>query len=69
MIGSVLRAGGQADQAGADLPPAASIQLPALFGEGSLCLWLLVVGLDVERWNEHASAAPRMWSAQGEALV
>jgi Domain of unknown function (DUF4386) len=45
------------------------IQLPALFGEGSLCLWLLVVGLDVERWNEHASAAPRMWSAQGEALV
>src|ERR687886_2069263 len=33
------------------------IQLPALFGEGSLCLWLLLVGLDVERWKEHASAA------------
>ena len=45
------------------------IQLPALFGEGSLCLWLLVVGLDVERWKERASAAPRMWSAQGEALA
>src|ERR671939_377126 len=28
------------------------IQLPALFGEGSLCLWLLVVGVNVERWKE-----------------
>src|ERR687886_3096632 len=28
------------------------IQMPALMGEGSLCLWLLVVGLDVERWKE-----------------
>jgi len=45
------------------------IQLPALFGEGSLCLWLLVVGLDVERWKERVSAAPRMWSAQGQALA
>ena len=45
------------------------IQMPALIGEGSLCLWLLVVGLDVERWKEHASAAPRMWSAQAEALA
>src|SRR5437764_5776715 len=45
------------------------IQLPALLGEGSLCLWLLVVGLDVDRWKEHVSAAPRMWSAQGEALA
>src|SRR5437764_4643724 len=32
------------------------IQLPALFGEGSLCLWLLVVGLDVEQWKERVSA-------------
>src|SRR5437868_14441892 len=45
------------------------IQLPALFGEGSLCLWLLVVGLDVDRWKERLNAAPRMWSAQGEALA
>ena len=45
------------------------IQLPALVGEGSLCLWLLVVGLDVERWKEHASAARRMWSTQREALA
>jgi Domain of unknown function (DUF4386) len=28
------------------------IQLPALLGEGSLCLWLLIVGLDVERWEK-----------------
>src|SRR5438445_7079004 len=27
------------------------IQLPALFGEGSLCLWLLVKGVNVERWK------------------
>src|SRR5438270_7125288 len=45
------------------------IQLPALFGEGSLCLWLLLVGVDVERWKERVSAAPRMWSAQGQALA
>ena len=33
------------------------IQLPALFGEGSLCLWLLVAGVNVGRWKERASAA------------
>ena len=45
------------------------IQMPALIGEGSLCLWLLVVGLDVEQWKERASAATRVWSAPGEALA
>jgi hypothetical protein len=45
------------------------IQMPALIGEGSLCLWLLVVGLDVERWQKRAGAATRVWSAQGEALA
>jgi hypothetical protein len=30
------------------------IQLPALLGEGSLCLWLVVVGLDAERWRMQA---------------
>ena len=45
------------------------IQLPALIGEGSLCLWLLVVGLDVERWKDRASGATRVWSAPGEALA
>ena len=42
------------------------IQLPALIGEGSLCLWLLVVGVDAERWQERASAAIRMRPAQTE---
>ena len=36
------------------------IQLPALIGEGSLCLWLLVVGVDAERWQARASAAPQL---------
>ena len=44
------------------------IQMPALIGEGSLCLWLLVVGLDVERWKERVSAATRVWSTPREAL-
>ena len=33
------------------------IQLPSLLGEGSFCLWLLIVGLNVERWTQHATAA------------
>jgi hypothetical protein len=45
------------------------IQLPAPIAEGALCLWLLVVGLDVERWNKRASAITRRWSAPGEALA
>jgi hypothetical protein len=44
------------------------IQLPALFGEGSLCLWLLVKGVNVERWKTWASAATRMRSTQMETL-
>jgi hypothetical protein len=44
------------------------IQLPAPIGEGSLCLWLLVVGVDVKRWKERASAAIRMRSTQVETL-
>ncbi len=44
------------------------IQLPALIGEGSLCLWLLLVGVDVERWKEWASAAIRMRSTEMGAL-
>jgi hypothetical protein len=34
------------------------IQLSAPLGEGSLCLWLLIVGVDVERWRERAAEAP-----------
>lgn len=33
------------------------IQLPALLGEGSFCLWLLLAGVNVERWRRHASLA------------
>jgi hypothetical protein len=40
------------------------IDLPAVLGEGSLCVWLLVAGVDAERWKERASAATRMRSSQ-----
>jgi hypothetical protein len=33
------------------------IQLPSLVGEGSFCLWLLIAGVNVQRWKEHASTA------------
>lgn len=39
----------------ADLVP--WIQLPALFGEGALCLGLLVVGVNLERWNAWTGGA------------
>lgn len=45
------------------------IGLPTIFGEGSLCLWLLVAGVDAGRWKERASAAIRMRSAQMEELA
>jgi hypothetical protein len=31
--------------------------LPAFIGESSVCLWLLVKGVSVQRWKERASAA------------
>ena len=34
------------------------IQLPSLIGEGALCLVLLVIGVNVQRWSGQASAAP-----------
>jgi len=37
----------------ADLVP--WIQFPALLGEGAFCLWLLVVGVNVERWKHLAT--------------
>lgn len=34
-----------------------TILVPAFVGEASLCLWLLVKGVNVERWMEQAGAA------------
>src|SRR5437867_6485277 len=33
------------------------IQVPSLIGEGSLTLSLIVIGVNVQRWKERASAA------------
>jgi hypothetical protein len=33
------------------------IQLPSLAGEGSFCLWLLIAGVNVERWKQSATTA------------
>jgi hypothetical protein len=50
----------------ADLVP--WIQFPALIGEGALCLWLLVVGVDLERWKQWAARPIPAQSLQLEAL-
>lgn len=34
------------------------ILLPVLFGEGSLCLWFLIAGVNVQRWNAKAAPGP-----------
>ena len=36
------------------------ILVPCFIGESSLCLWLIIKGVDVRRWNERASAAPAL---------
>ncbi len=38
-----------------------TVLLPAFVGEASLCLWLLVKGVNVEKWEEKASA----WRVSG----
>jgi uncharacterized protein DUF4386 len=43
--------------------------LPTIIAEGSLCLWLLVAGVDTRRWKEQASAAIKMRSAQVQELA
>jgi Domain of unknown function (DUF4386) len=35
-----------------------AILLPPLVGETSFCLWLLVKGVNIAKWNERLSAAP-----------
>jgi hypothetical protein len=34
-----------------------AILLPPLIGESSLCLWLLIKGVDIKKWNERLSSA------------
>ncbi|MEA3160888.1 MAG: hypothetical protein QOD95_2436, partial [Gammaproteobacteria bacterium] len=34
-----------------------AILLPPLIGESSYCLWLLIKGVDVAKWNERMSLA------------
>ena len=55
-----------APQVAADLVP--WIQLPALIGEGSLCVWLLTVGLDADQWRLKASTRIESPSTPAEAL-
>jgi hypothetical protein len=44
------------------------IKAPALLGEGSLCLWLLAVGINVERWKKWTSTPIQTPSTQLEAV-
>jgi hypothetical protein len=50
----------------ADLVP--WIQFPALLGEGAFCLWLLVVGVNVERWRQLATRVTTVPPTPIEAL-
>jgi Domain of unknown function (DUF4386) len=40
-----------------------AILLPAFVGEASLCLWLLVKGVNVEKWRSRAGAEPARGAA------
>jgi Domain of unknown function (DUF4386) len=45
------------------------IELPTIIAEGSLCVWLLVAGVNVERWRAMESAAIRTRATRVEELV
>jgi hypothetical protein len=45
------------------------VGIPTIIAEGSYCLWLLIAGVNVERWNEQARAAIRIRATQVEELA
>jgi hypothetical protein len=44
------------------------VGLPTIIAEGSFCLWLLVLGVNAERWKERATAAIQLRSSQLEGI-
>ena len=45
------------------------VGIPTIIAEGSFCLWLLIAGVNLERWNERASAAIRWRATQVAELA
>jgi len=45
------------------------IGLPTIVAEGTWCLWLLIVGVNPERWNAQASTAIRRRATQAAELA
>jgi hypothetical protein len=43
------------------------IQLPPPLAEGAFALWLLVFGVNLERWTKRSEEANRMWAGQVDA--
>jgi hypothetical protein len=43
------------------------IQLPPPLAEGAFALWLLVFGVNLERWTKRSEEANRMWVGQVDA--